>query len=159
MSTSATFADRIRAYSPWGPIGEAPLLTGETIKAGHAVRTDADGKAYLPVAADVSAASVVFKVALENALIGNDVTVDYDTAEERVQLITPQKGDRIWMRTSADDVAVNDNLQLVADTGQVAPFGTGSEDLAIIGRALTANVGNEQSDTSDADDLVLVEIA
>lgn len=159
MSTSAEFENRIRAYSPWGPISEAPLKESTTIKVGNVVVVNADGDAVIPAEADTASASVAFKVALEDALIGQDYTVDYDTAAQRVQLITPQKGDRIWIRTTADDIVVGDQLQVSPDTGQVQPFGTDSDEFAVIGRALTANVGNEQSDTSEANDLVLVEIA
>jgi len=157
MSTSSQFKERIKAYSPWGAVKE--LNAQAATIPGTIVNRASNGAEFAkPGSGAVENASVGLFVAIENANVGDRYNVEYEAGAIMIA-VHPQSGDRFWVRTTDADINIGDNLQIQANTGRVEPLGSGSVDGAVVGTAVTANQGNEQSDSAATDDLVLVEFA
>lgn len=164
MSTSSDFTGRIQARGQYDYLDESEA--GEELLPGNLITPSVN--AISKVGANASASGIPFAIVtvdLYQGTYGNSTSttdqwdVPYDSGTDAVPYQMPKPGSRYWVRSTADDIAVDDLLQIEPSTGRVQPYGTGSLDGAIIGVARTANTGNEQSDSAAADDLILVQFS
>jgi len=165
MSTSSQFTGRIQARGQY-QYNNAEKA-GESLLPGNLVQLQSSGNVG-KVGSEATEPGVAFQVAVTDLFQGTygnypaSSTNQWDRAWEsgqEVQTEIPQAGSRYWVRTTADEIEIGDLLQIEPSTGRVHPYGSGSVNGYIIGVARTGNVGNEQSDSAAADDLVLVEFS
>jgi len=162
MSTSNKFTGRIQARGQYDYLDEG--VAQESLLPGNVIAPSGGNVSKLGVVAAGVPFGIVTTDLYQGTYGNNPSATDqwnkpYAIGESAVPYQMPKPGSRYWVRTTGDEISSGDNVQLVASTGRIEPYGANSVDGNIVGVAITANFGNEQSDSAEADDLVLVQFS